>query len=132
MPDDSRTVGAPKPTELAQGDLGADRTYLAHERTLMAWTRTSASLISFGFTIYKFFEDLNRNQPHHLLGYRTFSAVMISVGLAALVLATLQHWRDTRTLEGRFNLKPRYLATAIAALIGVLGVLGLLAVGFRQ
>ena len=36
--------------------LAVDRTALAHERTLMAWIRTAASLISFGFTIYKFFD----------------------------------------------------------------------------
>ena len=34
--------------------LAVDRTRLAHERTLMAWVRTATSLISFGFTIYKF------------------------------------------------------------------------------
>ena len=36
--------------------LALDRTWLAHERTLMAWIRTSVSMISFGFTIYKFFQ----------------------------------------------------------------------------
>ncbi len=38
--------------------LATDRTRLAHDRTLMAWVRTSTSLISFGFTIYKFFQYL--------------------------------------------------------------------------
>jgi putative membrane protein len=120
------------PTDLAQGDLGADRTYLAHERTLMAWTRTSASLISFGFTIYKFFEDVRQSKPHHLLGYRTFSGMLISVGVIALVLATWQHRLDTKELETRFNLKPRHLTTVTAALIGGLGIVGLLAIAFRQ
>jgi putative membrane protein len=36
--------------------LAVDRTWLAHERTLMAWVRTATSMISFGFTIYKFFQ----------------------------------------------------------------------------
>ncbi len=36
--------------------LSYERTFLAHERTLMAWVRTSSSLITFGFSIYKFFE----------------------------------------------------------------------------
>ncbi len=36
--------------------LAIDRTRLAYERTMMAWVRTATSLISFGFTIYKFFE----------------------------------------------------------------------------
>ena len=38
--------------------LAVERTRLAYERTLMAWVRTSTSLISFGFTIYKFFQYL--------------------------------------------------------------------------
>ena len=36
--------------------LAVNRTRLAYERTLMAWVRTAASMISFGFTIYKFFQ----------------------------------------------------------------------------
>ena len=41
--------------------LAVDRTRLAYERTLMAWIRTATSLITFGFTIYKFFEiELSR------------------------------------------------------------------------
>ena len=44
--------------------LALDRTHLAHERTLMAWVRTATSLISFGFTIYKFFSfEAGKNLP---------------------------------------------------------------------
>jgi putative membrane protein len=113
-------------------DLSVDRTYLAHERTLMAWTRTSASLISFGFTIYKFFEGLGIRGRRHPLGYVTFSVAMISIGLIALLLATIQHWRDTKDLEARFGLQPRFLTPAISGLIAALGILGLLAVALRQ
>ena len=42
--------------------LALDRTRLAYERTLMAWVRTATSLISFGFTIYKFFAYLKREE----------------------------------------------------------------------
>ena len=123
----------PEKLDLVKADLGVDRTYLAHERTLMAWTRTSASLISFGFTIYKFFEATRGAQgQRHPLGYVTFSITMISIGLASLVLATLQHRRDTKELETKYNLRPRYLTTITAGLIAGLGILGLLAVLFRQ
>ena len=37
-------------------NLSVDRTRLSYERTLMSWVRTSTSLITFGFTIYKFFQ----------------------------------------------------------------------------
>jgi putative membrane protein len=39
--------------------FGWIRTRLAVERTLMAWMRTSVSLIGFGFTIVQFFQRLN-------------------------------------------------------------------------
>ena len=38
--------------------LAIDRTRLAAERSLMAWIRTALSMIAFGFTIYKFLQDV--------------------------------------------------------------------------
>jgi putative membrane protein len=55
MPIEIREVEV-KPT-LSNIDLAFERTMLAYERTLMAWIRTAISLISFGFTIYKFFQE---------------------------------------------------------------------------
>jgi putative membrane protein len=132
-PDGPAASGPDNPEPLTQTqDLSVDRTYLAHERTLMAWTRTSASLISFGFTLYKFFEGLGLRGRRHPLGYVTFSVAMISIGLVALLLATIQHRRDTSALEARFHIKPRYLTPLISSLIAGLGLLGLLAVALRQ
>ena len=45
-------------------ELAVDRTWLAHERTLMAWVRTATSMISFGFTIYKFFQFEAGKETH--------------------------------------------------------------------
>ncbi|HSE46288.1 MAG TPA: DUF202 domain-containing protein [Gemmatimonadales bacterium] len=45
--------------------LAVDRTRLAHERTRMAWVRRASSLISFGLTIYKFFQfELSKEDVH--------------------------------------------------------------------
>ena len=69
--------------------LAVDRTRLAHERTLMAWVRTATSLISFGFTIYKFFQFELKGQPPNpdrLIGARGFALIMIGTGLVALLL----------------------------------------------
>ena len=117
--------------------LAVDRTRLAHERTLMAWVRTSTSLISFGFTIYKFFQYLRENQQgavdQSLISPRGFALIMIGIGLTALILATAEHRRGMRALRTEYgHLVPYSLATIIGALIGLLGVLGLLAVAFRQ
>jgi len=38
--------------------LGFERTRASFEQTLMSWIRTATSLITFGFSIYKFFEQL--------------------------------------------------------------------------
>ena len=65
--------------------LAMERTNLSHERTLMSWIRTATSLITFGFTIYKFFQlELqaeNRPRLHDVIGPRQFAILMISIGL---------------------------------------------------
>lgn len=115
--------------------LAVERTRLAHDRTLIAWVRTATSLISFGFTIYKFFQYmLEQNQVHNLriFGPRQFALLMISVGILALVFATIQHRRDMKTLRAHHPEVPYSLATALAGLMSLLGIVALLAVIFRQ
>ena len=115
-------------------DLALDRTRLAHDRTLMAWIRTATSLISFGFTIYKFFQYMQEQgqarQPK-LLGPREFALMMIGVGLVALILATIQHRRDLQKMRNHFEV-PYSMLTVVAGLIGVFGLIAFLAVVFRQ
>lgn len=109
--------------------LAIDRTRFACERTLMAWTRTSVSLISFGFTIYKFFElEARTAVKEGVLGPRPFALLMISIGLAALVLATIDHRRNLRALQAAGGAEHYSLSLIVAALVGVLGVLGLVGV----
>ncbi|HEY7203784.1 MAG TPA: DUF202 domain-containing protein [Methylomirabilota bacterium] len=111
--------------------LAAERTRLAYERTLMAWVRTATSLISFGFTIFKFFEYLQEESKKPLqqfLGPRQFAMLMIGTGLVALVLATVQHVRSMRALRVNYQDAPYSLASVMAALIGALGTLGFLSV----
>jgi putative membrane protein len=116
--------------------LAVERTRLAYERTLMAWIRTATSLISFGFTIYKFFEFLHHGaegeKPAQLLGARHFALLMIGTGLVALVIATLQHVRDMRVLRAASADVPYSLAAVMAALIGLLGIVGVASVILRQ
>jgi putative membrane protein len=111
--------------------LAIDRTRLAHERTLMAWVRTAVSLISFGFTIYKFFEG-RPDANGHWLGYRGFSLLMLGTGLFSLIAATLQHRKDRLLLMQEYNVEVPSLAQVLAGMIICLGVFGLLAVIFRR
>lgn len=115
--------------------LATDRTRLAHDRTLMAWVRTSTSLISFGFTIYKFFQYLqeqNAVSRDRLFGPRGYALLMISIGVVALVIATLQHRREMKVLRTHYPEVPYSLVTVLAGFISLLGLATLLAVIFRQ
>lgn len=113
--------------------LAYDRTRLAYERTMMAWVRTAASLITFGFTIYKFFqiERAGREQEAHLIGPREFALLLVIIGLASLLLATLEYRHDTGILRAQYPDMPRSLANVVAFLIAVLGILALIVMIFR-
>jgi putative membrane protein len=97
----------------------------------MAWTRTATSLISFGFTIYKFFQYLREGKPGAdagALGPRGFALLMIGIGLTALVLATVEHRQSMSALRTEYGTVPYSLATVVASLIAILGVAGLMSV----
>ena len=99
--------------------LALDRTRLAYERTLMAWVRTATSLISFGFTIFKFFQFLQEDRPEiseSAISPRGFALLMIAIGLTALLLATLEHRRHMNALRRSYGPLPLSLAAVVAAL----------------
>ena len=115
--------------------LAVDRTRLAHDRTLMAWVRTATSLISFGFTMYKFFQYLHDTRTtvnERMIGPRGFAMIMITIGLAGLVLATFEHRRSLVALRAEYGgTVPYSLTTVVATLIASLGVLLFIAVAFH-
>ncbi len=116
-------------------DLAADRTRLAYDRTLLAWMRTAISLITFGFSIYKFFQiELSRGEPRpdRLIGPREFALLMILIGLVSLLMATLEHRHDLKELRAQYPMRNRPMATVLAALVSFLGLVALVAVLFRQ
>jgi putative membrane protein len=111
--------------------MAADRTWMAHERTLMAWIRTATSMISFGFTIYKFFEGRPPN-PHTLLTSRDFAILMIGFGLIALTLATIQHVIEIRSIGNLTTRKRRSIALVLSTLLAVLGSVAFVSAVFRE
>jgi inner membrane protein YidH len=106
--------------------LALDRTLLAHQRTLMAWIRTSASLISFGFTIYKFFEYFAESgslvPKPALIGPRHFGMGMILVGVFALVLATFNYHHEMNAFQAEYGPIQRASVGKVAGLVAVLGL----------
>lgn len=123
-----RTDQADTRTELAheRTDLAYERTLFAHERTLMAWVRTGTSLISFGFTIYKFFDYLNDGKAPspRFFGPREFALAMIAIGLVSLVFAIIEHHRSRLALKAAGGEVRRSLALVLAVLIALLGIFG--------
>jgi putative membrane protein len=115
--------------------LALQRTFLAYERTLMAWVRTSTSLISFGFSIYKFFVYLAETEGavkmNKGFGPREFAMAMISIGVTALVLAVFQERKAVKLLESRNDIHYSSLAEKLAVIIVVLGVFLLAVVMMR-
>jgi len=115
--------------------LSFERTMLSHERTLMAWIRTATSLITFGFTIYKFF-DLEAmgpigSRPHRIFGPRQFAILMIGIGLVGLFFAALDNRRHRSNMRRSGLKSPMSYTTAVAVLIAALGSLALFSAIFR-
>jgi putative membrane protein len=73
--------------------LSLQRTALSYERTLQAWIRTAMSMISFGFTLYKFFEEVSEkaNAEGRILTPRLVGMIMIAFGFLGLLVAHIQH-----------------------------------------
>jgi putative membrane protein len=111
--------------------LAFERTRVAYERTMMAWIRTATSLITFGFSVYKFFEfemKGNMTAVPMLVGPRGFGLTLIGIGLMSLLFGTLAHARDLGALRQLYpGMTARSHAALIALVVGALGLLAMLA-----
>lgn len=126
------SAGEDRSIELAEQrtELAFERTRIAADRTLMAWIRTALSMITFGFTIYKFlqaFREAERFTGGRPNAPRNLGMALIGVGTVALILATIQHYQTLCRLEG--ERRPPFLSLTIIvaifiSLIGILAFIG--------
>jgi len=110
-------------------ELARQRNRDAAERTLMAWIRTSLSLISFGFGLDKIVGAIDRatGSQGPRPGVVAVALAFIVTGILSLALATRQHLRELRRLSGAdytYGERPR-LAAATATLITLIGVMAM-------
>ena len=113
--------------------LSFQRTALSYERTLMSWIRTSTSMITFGFTIYKFFEEVQKSgHPNRFFSPRMVGMMMIAFGFLGLLFAQIQHYKAYKSLKDEFPAVQRSLSSVLALLILVFGLLLFFAALFRQ
>lgn len=114
--------------------LSVTRTILSLERTLMSWVRTAVALISFGFTIYKFFAfEAGRNLPAtgFRLTPRAFAMIMIGMGIVSLCVSTIAHQANMKRLQAEYGVAPRYSAFVVASIVSILGLLAFVAALLR-
>lgn len=114
--------------------LAFERTRVSYDRTMMAWVRTAISLITFGFSIYKFFqiEQAAGFRDNRAIGPREFALIMVCAGLVSLVIGTLEHWRNLGRLRLEYPGMPRSRVSVLGLLVSALGIMALAAVVLRQ
>jgi putative membrane protein len=84
--------------------LAVERTVMGADRTLLAWVRTSTSMISFGFTIFKILEALQKAEPGKFIKEQTprnIGIFMLLVGIFPLALAMYQYRQTIKRLGGK-------------------------------
>jgi putative membrane protein len=115
--------------------LALQRSFLATERTLMAWIRTSISMIGFGFTLAKLFQSLAdssvliKGPAGRVWTAEGVGMVLISLGTLSLVAAVFDHRRELKVLQSA-GLKPRFsLTMSVASVLAILGIVALLSLG---
>lgn len=124
--------------------FGWIRTRLAVDRTLLAWLRTSVSLIGFGFTIVQFFQrlqDMNGVAPaRRPQAPRDLGLALIGAGILILIISVWQYrsvvhylWREPFTaLAGKSatdDMAPVVAQTPALAASLVVIVIGIFAFG---
>jgi len=121
------------------------RTRMALDQVLMAWLRTSVSLIGFGFTITQFFQRLQDidgriARPMAEDVPRNLGLTLIAAGVGALVISVLQYRMGLRYLwsmpfRGIAGVSGRPMQTPVllsALILIAIGVIAFGAVFFRM
>lgn len=117
--------------------MAVTRTVMAADRSLMAWVRTGLSLISFGFTIYKFLE-YSREQViasgKILPGVSTPKLVglfMVGMGVISLIFGIIENIHNVKLLTGQYSFRRTRYALFMAVILSVFGLFLLLGVLFQ-
>ena len=101
------------------------RTIMGADRTLMAWIRTGLSMISFGFTIYKFLEGAHTKAEGvftHPESPQRVGLFLCALGTLSIVLGTWDYWQTLKDLNRaeHFRLgRPVLFMALVMSLAGV-------------
>lgn len=110
-------------TPALPSDLGEVRTIMAADRTLMAWIRTALSMLSFGFTIYKFLNAAVQNEAlAHSGSPQQVGLFLAGLGTVSVILGTINYWTTLRFLRRTDEFKIGRPTLFIAAVICAAGI----------
>jgi putative membrane protein len=106
-------------------DLAIMRTVMAADRSLMAWNRTGLSMLSFGFTLYKFLlyvqQDISKAVLHSQ-GPRHLGVFLIGLGTACMVSGLIEYYNRLKKLGKESPVKPwsyTFFVGIAASLLGL-------------
>ncbi len=127
-----------KPIPTVDGNyMAVERTVMAADRSLMAWVRTGLSLISFGFTIYKFLE-YQREQLQALdrvistiSSPKVIGLLMIGLGILCLVLGTIENISTIKFYRKQLDVKRPMYSLLISVIITIIGIVLFLGIVFK-
>lgn len=114
--------------DLNKGDiLAITRTQLALQRTQMAAVRTSVSMISFGFAIAKFFNDLKSIDSLKTISTAYSSSNLgywlVLIGTVYILVTSFQYQFDYRALHIPGVKRRIPLTFVLSVVIGILGLI---------
>jgi putative membrane protein len=88
-------------------DLGVMRTMMAADRTLMAWIRTSLSMFTFGYTLYKVLQEVEEiaKLELHEAAPRNAGIMLTVTGTVALIMGIIEYSVTLRMLRRSYKFR---------------------------
>ena len=118
-------------------ELAKERTRAASDRTLMAWMRTSLSLIGFGFGIPTIVKTLESTRAVGYIDPHRFSVIVglafISVGMFGMAAALKDHRMILKRIQSdRYTYETSRTAEIVSMLLLLIGAISFIGVLIRS
>lgn len=122
---------AKEPPIQVEPDLGVMRTMMAADRTLMAWIRTSLSMFTFGYTLYKVLQEVKEIGRIEIYDTapRNAGVLLTVTGTVALIMGIFEYCGTLRMLRRSYDFRlarPSFVMSVVMAFGGGFLCIGIL------